>query len=85
MLASVLQERLNALVEGAAKGKGSIAGMRFAAVYEVIEGGSGAFGEDLHCTVVDHEEVVPWLREGGQQRPERALGGWRSGRRQIYA
>src|SRR5258707_13972574 len=59
--------------------------MGFPTVHEVIERSSGALGEDLHCAVVDHEEVMPWLRERGQQRPERPLGRGRRSWRQVYA
>src|SRR5260370_17315393 len=59
--------------------------MGFTAMHEVVERSSGAFGEDFHRAVVDHEEVVSWLWEGGQQRPQRSFGGGRSSRRGVYA
>ena len=73
----------DALVEGSAEGKGSIAGVGFTAVHEVVEARSGASGEDFHRAVVDHEEVMAVLRKGSEERAELALGLGRMRRREV--
>ena len=59
------QEHLEALVKGSAEDQGSVAGVSFAAVYEAVAARRGASGKHFHRAVVEHEEVVPVLRQGG--------------------